>query len=63
MLISHLLSDGMEHPIAYASHTLTKNEQNYAQLEKEALSLIFGINSSTRTYMDANSFYILITSH
>ena len=43
-VISHVLSDGTEHPIACASRTLTKSEQNYAQLKKEALSLIFGIN-------------------
>ena len=28
----------------YVSHTLTKSGQNYAQLEKEAFSLVFGIN-------------------
>ena len=43
MLISHVLSDETEHSIAYAFRTLTKNEQNYAHLEKMALSLVFGI--------------------
>ena len=43
-VISHVLSDGTEHPIAYASRSLTKSEQNCAELKKEALSLIFGIN-------------------
>ena len=29
------------HPIAYDSRTLNKSEQNYCQLEKEILSIIF----------------------
>ena len=42
-VISHLYPDGSECPVAYASRTFTKSEKNYAQLEKEACSLVFGI--------------------
>ena len=42
-MISHVLPSGEERPIAYALRTLSKSECNYAQIEKEALSIIFGV--------------------
>lgn len=42
-VISHILPNGQERPIAYASRTLNKSERNYSQLDKEALSIIFGV--------------------
>ena len=37
------LPDSLENPIGFVSHTLTKTEKQYSQLEKEGLTCIFGI--------------------
>ena len=42
-VISHVLENGEERPIAFASRTLSASERNYAQIEREALALIFGV--------------------
>ncbi|PFX11611.1 Transposon Tf2-11 polyprotein [Stylophora pistillata] len=42
-VLSREINDGTERPIAFTSRTLTKTEQKYAQIDKEALSIVWGV--------------------
>ena len=43
VVLSHVLEDGLERPVAYASRTLTDVEKRYSQLDKETLAIVFGV--------------------
>ena len=60
-VISDMLPDGSEHPVAYASRTLSAAEKNYAQIEKEALALMYGIRK-LHSYLFGHKF-TLIADH
>ena len=60
-VLSHRYPNGEERPIAYASRTLSSSEKNYAQLEREALSLIFGVQKFHQ-FLYGRSF-MLYTDH
>ena len=57
-VISHVVDDGEEGPIAFAPRTLTKSERTYSQIEKEALGIKFGVRKFHR-YLYRRPFHLL----
>ena len=60
-VLAQRMPDGQERPIGFASSTLTKSKQNYAQLEHEGLACVFGVRKF-HAYLLGHSFQ-LITDH
>ena len=58
--MSHVMDNGEERPIAFASRSLT-SETNYAQLEKEALAILFGVTIFHK--YPYGRYFTLVTDH
>ena len=42
-VVSHVMEDGTERPIAFASKSLSATERNYPHNEREALGIVYGV--------------------
>ncbi|XP_054259702.1 uncharacterized protein K02A2.6-like [Macrosteles quadrilineatus] len=60
-VLSHRFPDGSERPIAFASRTLTKPEEIYSQIDKEATGIYWGLKKFFQ-YCYGRKF-ILVTDH
>ncbi|XP_011859199.1 PREDICTED: uncharacterized protein K02A2.6-like [Vollenhovia emeryi] len=60
-VLSHTYPDGTERVIQFASQTLSETQQKYAQIDKEAYSIIFGIKKFYQ-YLYGGKF-TLVTDH
>lgn len=60
-ILSHRFQNGEERPVVFASRILSKAEQNYSVLQKEALAIVFACDKFYQ-YLKGNHF-ILRTDH
>ena len=57
-MLSHQMENGTQQPIGFGSQTLAPAERKYAQVEKEALAIIFGVKKFHQ-YLLGRRFTIL----
>ena len=60
-VLSHVMPDGSERPVAFASQSLTKTERKYAKIDQEALSVVWGVKKF-HVYLFGRRF-TLVTDH
>lgn len=60
-VLAHVMPDGIQRPVAFASRTLSSAELNYGVIHKEALAIIFATKKFFQ-YLIGNHF-TLVTDH
>ena len=60
-VLAHVMSDGTERPISYYSRSLASAENNYSQLDKETLAIMYAVKRFYR-YIYGRKF-IILTDH
>ena len=60
-VLSHIMPDGSERPISFASRSLSKAEKNYSSLDREATGVMYGVQKF-RKYLFGRKF-TTITDH
>lgn len=60
-VIVHMYPNGRERPIAFASRVLNDAEQRYSQIDREGLSIIFGLKKFNQYLMGRH--FVLVTDH
>lgn len=56
-VLSHVYETGAERPISFASRVLTNTKQKYAQIDKEVLAIVFGVQKFHQ-YLFGNKFLL-----
>lgn len=62
-VLSQVGNDGLERPISFASRTLSAAEKKYAQIQKEATAIIFGVRRFHQYLYGRSLPFVLRTDH
>lgn len=63
VILSQIDSTGIERPVAFASRTLNTAEKNYAQIQKEATAIIYGVRRFHQYLYGRAEPFVLRTDH